>query len=169
MRASHQPTRELARRFLLAIEARVARGQVGIPEPPPLAPTVAELVERFLGEYRQPRIKDLASYRRFATSNLRRALPCLGALRADAVKAADLDRLRDARRVRDARDRLIPDVAGDGVARADVIIEAIFENVEAKRALCAATGMAKRLPGRRMQLTACSSTSAASDQRRYCL
>ena len=36
------------------------------------------------------------------------------------------------------RDRLIPDVAGDGVARADVIIEAIFENLEAKRALFAA-------------------------------
>ena len=43
----------------------------------------------------------------------------------------------DPRRVRDATDRLIPDVAGDGVARADVIIEAIFENVEAKRALFA--------------------------------
>ena len=48
------------------------------------------------------------------------------------------DRLRDPRRVRDATDRLIPDVAGDGVARADVIIEAIFENVEAKRTLFAA-------------------------------
>jgi 3-hydroxyacyl-CoA dehydrogenase/enoyl-CoA hydratase/3-hydroxybutyryl-CoA epimerase len=47
------------------------------------------------------------------------------------------DRLRDARRVRDAQDRLIPDVAGDGVPRADVIIEAIFENVEAKRSLFA--------------------------------
>ena len=48
------------------------------------------------------------------------------------------DRLRDPRRVRDATDRLIPDVAGDGVAHADVIIEAIFENVEAKRTLFAA-------------------------------
>jgi 3-hydroxyacyl-CoA dehydrogenase / enoyl-CoA hydratase / 3-hydroxybutyryl-CoA epimerase len=48
------------------------------------------------------------------------------------------DRLRDPRRTRDARDRLVPDVAGDGVARADVIIEAIFENVEAKRSLFAA-------------------------------
>ena len=47
------------------------------------------------------------------------------------------DRIKDPRRARDARDRLIPDVAGDGVARADVIIEAIFENVEAKRALFA--------------------------------
>jgi len=47
------------------------------------------------------------------------------------------ERLKDPRRARDAADRLIPDVAGDGVARADVIIEAIFENLEAKRALFA--------------------------------
>ncbi len=56
------------------------------------------------------------------------------------------DRLRDPRRVRDATDRLIPDVAGDGVTRADVIIEAIFENVDAKRALFAALE-AKARPG----------------------
>ena len=48
------------------------------------------------------------------------------------------DRLKDPRRARDALDRLIPDVAGDGVARADVIIEAIFEDLDAKRALFAA-------------------------------
>ncbi len=45
------------------------------------------------------------------------------------------ERLRDPRRMRDAFDRLVPDVAGDGVARADVIIEAIFENLDAKQAL----------------------------------
>ncbi len=56
------------------------------------------------------------------------------------------DRLRDARRARDASDRLIPDVAGNGIARADVIIEAIFENLEAKRALFAAVE-AKAKPG----------------------
>jgi 3-hydroxyacyl-CoA dehydrogenase / enoyl-CoA hydratase / 3-hydroxybutyryl-CoA epimerase len=44
-------------------------------------------------------------------------------------------RLRDATRVRDASDRLIPDTAGEGARRADVIIEAIFENLEAKREL----------------------------------
>jgi len=48
------------------------------------------------------------------------------------------DRLRDPRRVRDALDRLIPDVPGAGVAHADVIIEAIFEDVDAKRRLFAA-------------------------------
>src|SRR6185436_19170522 len=46
-------------------------------------------------------------------------------------------RLRDKRRERDAMDRMIPDVAGAGASRADVIIEAIFENLEAKRALFA--------------------------------
>ena len=44
-------------------------------------------------------------------------------------------RLRDPLRIRDAMDRLIPDPNGDGVAHADVVIEAIFENVEAKHAL----------------------------------
>jgi 3-hydroxyacyl-CoA dehydrogenase/enoyl-CoA hydratase/3-hydroxybutyryl-CoA epimerase len=48
------------------------------------------------------------------------------------------DRLKDPRRIRDALDRLIPDIAGDGVARADVIIEAIFEDLDAKRTLFAA-------------------------------
>ena len=54
-------------------------------------------------------------------------------------RAGDLfkRRLRDPLRVRDALDRLIPDVAGDGARHADVIIEAIFENLEAKRALFA--------------------------------
>jgi len=59
---------------------------------------------------------------------------------APAVKrAAQLfrRRLRDARRERDALDRLIPDVAGDGARHADVLIEAIFENLEAKRTLFA--------------------------------
>jgi 3-hydroxyacyl-CoA dehydrogenase/enoyl-CoA hydratase/3-hydroxybutyryl-CoA epimerase len=46
-------------------------------------------------------------------------------------------RLRDRRRVRDALDRLIPDVSGAGAAHADIIIEAIFENLDAKRQLFA--------------------------------
>jgi 3-hydroxyacyl-CoA dehydrogenase/enoyl-CoA hydratase/3-hydroxybutyryl-CoA epimerase len=59
---------------------------------------------------------------------------------APAIKrAAELfrKRLKDPRRVRDAMDRLIPDVAGAGAARADVVIEAIFENLQAKRELFA--------------------------------
>jgi len=57
---------------------------------------------------------------------------------APAMKrAAELfrRRIRDRLRARDAMDRLIPDVTGDGARHADVIIEAIFENLEAKREL----------------------------------
>jgi 3-hydroxyacyl-CoA dehydrogenase/enoyl-CoA hydratase/3-hydroxybutyryl-CoA epimerase len=59
---------------------------------------------------------------------------------APAVKrAAELfkRRLRDKRRERDALDRLIPDTTGEGARHADVLIEAIFENLEAKRSLFA--------------------------------
>jgi len=59
---------------------------------------------------------------------------------APAVKrAAELfkRRLRDARRERDALDRLVPDASGAGARNADVIIEAIFENLPAKRELFA--------------------------------
>ena len=64
--------------------------------------------------------------------NAERLAPAMG--RAAALFA---ERLKEPRRVRDATDRLIPDVDGDGVARADVIIEAIFENADAKRMLFA--------------------------------
>ncbi len=59
---------------------------------------------------------------------------------APAMKrAAELfkRRLREKSRIRDALDRLTPDVAGDGARRADVVIEAIFENLQAKRELFA--------------------------------
>ncbi len=55
-------------------------------------------------------------------------------------------RLREPLKIRDAFDRLIPDPNGDGVAHADVVIEAIFENVEAKHALFKALE-AKLKPG----------------------
>ncbi|HTG81621.1 MAG TPA: 3-hydroxyacyl-CoA dehydrogenase NAD-binding domain-containing protein [Geobacteraceae bacterium] len=44
-------------------------------------------------------------------------------------------KLREPRLVQAALDRLIPDPAGDGVAKADVVIEAIFEDAAAKRDL----------------------------------
>ncbi|KAF0164342.1 MAG: fadB [Rhodocyclaceae bacterium] len=46
-------------------------------------------------------------------------------------------KLRDKKLARFALDRLIADPKGDGVRRADVIIEAIFENLDAKQALFA--------------------------------
>ncbi len=46
-------------------------------------------------------------------------------------------RLKDPYRVQRAIDRLTPDCAGAGVPRADVVIEAIYEDADAKRALYA--------------------------------
>lgn len=57
---------------------------------------------------------------------------------APAIKRANelfKKKLKQPRLVQAAMDRLIPDPTGLGIARADVIIEAIFENLEAKRKL----------------------------------
>ncbi len=57
---------------------------------------------------------------------------------APAIKRAHAlykKKLKKPRLITNALDRLIPDVAGDGIAKADVIIEAIVENLEAKQGL----------------------------------
>ena len=46
-------------------------------------------------------------------------------------------KLKQPRAIQEAMDRLMPDVAGDGLVRADLAIEAIVENVDAKRNLFA--------------------------------
>ncbi|HRE17653.1 MAG TPA: 3-hydroxyacyl-CoA dehydrogenase NAD-binding domain-containing protein [Rhodocyclaceae bacterium] len=61
---------------------------------------------------------------------LERIAPAIG--RAHALFKR---RIRNALEVRAAMDRLTPDPVGHGVARADVVIEAIFEDVAAKHAL----------------------------------
>jgi len=96
-RASHQPTLALARRFLLEIEARVARGAVGIPEPQPEERelTLSEICERFLRGYSRPRIKDLPRYRSETQTALRRLLPSLGDKPASGIKQADVRRERN--------------------------------------------------------------------------
>ncbi|MFT7300950.1 MAG: 3-hydroxyacyl-CoA dehydrogenase/enoyl-CoA hydratase/3-hydroxybutyryl-CoA epimerase [Porticoccus sp.] len=55
-----------------------------------------------------------------------------------ALKRAELlfkRKLKTKARIIAAKSRLIADVAGEGIARADVIIEAIYENMEAKQQL----------------------------------
>jgi len=59
-----------------------------------------------------------------------RIAPAIGRARSLFLKKLKLPRLAQA-----ALDRLIPDVKGVGASRADVVIEAIFENMEAKQAL----------------------------------
>mgnify|MGYP000863810621 FL=1 len=51
--------------------------------------------------------------------------------------AAWSQRIRDKRELRNVMDRLIPDPEGHGARQADVVIEAIFEDLDAKRALLA--------------------------------
>ncbi len=64
--------------------------------------------------------------------SLERLQPALQ--RAEALFAR---RLRDPARCRAARDRLIPDPAGEGVRHAEVVLEAIVEDLAAKQALWA--------------------------------
>ncbi|HNN98480.1 tyrosine-type recombinase/integrase [Haliangium sp. UPWRP_2] len=94
--ASKQPSAAEARRMLVQIEARIARGEAGIAEKPQPSPTLAVLIERFLGEYKRPRIKDLTRYRAFAGAALRRVLPMLGHKRADTLTTSEIGALRDA-------------------------------------------------------------------------
>ncbi len=57
---------------------------------------------------------------------------------APAIKRAAQtfrEKLKDPVRCQQAMDRLVPDVTGQGVSRADVIIEAIFEDLQAKQDL----------------------------------
>ena len=62
--------------------------------------------------------------------NLDRIAPALKRARENFAR-----RIKDRLQLRAIMDRLIPDPDGAGAAHADVVIEAIFENVEAKHAL----------------------------------
>jgi integrase len=97
-RASHQPTKQLARKLLVEIEARIARGQVGLPAlsaEKPRELTVAELCERYVTLYSRPRIKDIQVYRVEQRSALKRILPVFGERLAGSLTRADIARLRD--------------------------------------------------------------------------
>lgn len=91
-RASHQQSKAEARRFLLAIEGRVARGLVGIAEPAPAVEgTVAELCERYLREFSSPKIKDLATFRACAATAVKRLLPWLGRCQLDQLTRENIE------------------------------------------------------------------------------
>lgn len=95
--ASRQTSYADARRMLLELEARIARGDAGIPERRTDWPTVAELVERFGREYSrpQPKIKDVQRYRAQARSKLQKILPHLGKLTTAHVRQEDVAKMRD--------------------------------------------------------------------------
>lgn len=95
--ASRQTSHADARRMLLEIEARVARGEAGMAKRKTDPLSVDELAERFLTEYSRPRIKDITSYRYHARMSLNRVVPLLKG-RADQVTLSDVEKARDALR-----------------------------------------------------------------------
>lgn len=100
-RASGQPTKAEAAGVLAQIEARIARGELAIPERPtgPPAPklTLGELCEKFLEEYSRPRITDLKRYRSEHRTMLRAIRDVLDEGRpAEALTKDQVEELRDA-------------------------------------------------------------------------
>lgn len=96
--ASRQPSFAEARRMLIGIEARIARGEKGVPERSGARLSVRELVELFLVEYSRPRLKDLESYREATRHSLKKPLLLIGELPVDRLTPADVGRVRDALR-----------------------------------------------------------------------
>lgn len=97
---SYQPTKKQARRYAEKVEARIAAGNVGIPERTPEEAsrrrlTVKELVDAFLRDYSSPRLKDVDKYRRDVRSILRNLTKPLGYMRVVDVGRTHLSRLRD--------------------------------------------------------------------------
>lgn len=99
-RPTHQPTKSLAMRFVAEVEARIARGQVGIPEPTEperqgKALTLAALAERFLTEANPP-TKDPKRYRKLMRYMLNKhVLPELGGFAIISLKPGQIEALRD--------------------------------------------------------------------------
>ena len=93
--ASKQTSFADAKRMLREIEARIARGELGVPERRRDWPTVGELAERFLSEYSRPRLKDLDRYRATCRSVLQKVLPHIGRASVAGVTQADVTKLRD--------------------------------------------------------------------------
>ena len=96
MLASKQPTFLAAKRMLAEIEARLARGELGIPEPRcDTWPTVAELAERFLVEYEKPRIKDIHQYRWQSRAILKKTLNHIGSFSTAQINQSHIIKMRN--------------------------------------------------------------------------
>ena len=93
--ASKQRSHADAKRMLLEIEARIARGELGISERRASWPTVAALIEQFLTTYSRPSLKDVERYRARTRAVLQKVLPVLGSLSVNRVQSSDVAALRD--------------------------------------------------------------------------
>ena len=99
-RPTHQPTKALAMRFVAEVEARVARGLVGIPDPTSperqgKALTLLALAERFMHEANPP-TKNPERYRQwFRYTMAKHVLPELGMIPVAVVKPGQVEAFRD--------------------------------------------------------------------------
>lgn len=99
-RPTHQPTKALAMRFVAEVEARIARGLVGIAEPTEperqgQALTLEALAARFLAEANPP-TKDPKRYRLLMRYMLNKhVLPDLGSVAIVSLKPGQIEALRD--------------------------------------------------------------------------
>ena len=105
VRHTHQPTKELARRFLAEVKAKVARGLAGIPvvtkeNAEQRGVTVSELCKEFGEKYERPCIKDPAGYRMQARCIIRRRIEPypIARLAVVDVRPRDIETLREALR-----------------------------------------------------------------------
>jgi len=104
-KATHQPTKAAALRFVAEIEGRIARGQIGMPgisdkEQRQKAITVAELAVLFLSEYDRPTLRNRAKYMDLARSSCKKRLfpyP-IAKLAAASVRKIDVMAYRDSLR-----------------------------------------------------------------------
>ncbi len=101
MRATNQTSERDAKRYLGEVEARIARGKIGIPEPTPeelarQSITVKEIGDAFVERYASPKIKDRHAYMNQVRAALNaRINPTLGHHPAAAVTSLDVERWRD--------------------------------------------------------------------------
>lgn len=95
-RASGQPSHAEAKRMLAEIEARIARGKMGVPERDEVTMmTVAQFAERYLAEYDTPKIRDRVGWAVRRRGNLMPLLKLLGHLPAASLTPAQAERLRN--------------------------------------------------------------------------
>jgi integrase len=104
-RASKQPSHAEARRMLIEVEARIARGLVGIEERSSDGPTVAELFDRFVAEYRNPKLKNHLGYQRRVRMLLNRVAKVAQHFVKRSLRAVDQEQVA---KVREALSRHYP-------------------------------------------------------------
>lgn len=96
-RASGQPSYAEAKRMLIEIEAKIARGKLGVPdrEKSTAMMTVATLAELYLQQYDSPKIRDRDAWAKRRRSNLGPILALVGQQTTASILPTQAERLRN--------------------------------------------------------------------------